>query len=70
MNKIFDRLFYKYISLRLLFLRHEKFETKKKKIRYSLFEFLKHGYNYNFKKVDKGERERREKATIDLFSNF
>lgn len=32
MNKIFDRLFYKYISLlRLLFLRHEKFETKKKK---------------------------------------
>lgn len=72
MNKIFDRLFYKYISLvRLLFLRHEKFETKKKKkrIRYSLFEFLKHGYNYNFT-VDKGERERREKATIDLFSNF
>lgn len=32
MNKIFDRLFYKYISLlRLLFLRHEKFETKKEK---------------------------------------
>lgn len=44
-------------------------QKKKKRIRYSLFEFLKHGYNYNFT-VDKGERERREKATIDLFSNF
>lgn len=44
-------------------------KQKKKRIRYSLFEFLKHGYNYNFT-VDKGERERREKATIDLFSNF
>lgn len=69
MNKIFDRLFYKYISYVYYFCDTKNLKQKKKRIRYSLFEFLKHGYNYNFT-VDKGERERREKATIDLFSNF
>lgn len=53
----------------IIFATRKIWNKKKKRIRYSLFEFLKHGYNYNFT-VDKGERERREKATIDLFSNF